>query len=409
LVILFAFQIALVISDDSIDEESTDRKAKVLPIFQVVRFPNDLCTGSSYNGTCYTAEECSNLGGTKDGSCASGFGVCCYFQMSCNSTSSQNYTYLYQAAATSVNSPCTYTVCPCSTSICRIRYDFSTLTLAIPTTLTAVNTAELASNPYGQCLTDAFSITAPGSASSPQICGTNSGYHMILDNDGQSCQVANFLIGDSTTTTRSWNIRVTQYTCGQEDEAGPPGCLQYLTETQNYIQNYGWPTGWSSTTTTSPGYQHLSNQYYDICVRRESGYCHICYSPINPATAGTITFGLSAAIGAPMYVGIDTVCRTDYIEIPFGTTSGIAAKAGTAQAAFIASTTAGRHCGVRFGVDAGTPVVVTTVCSKSVPFRVGVHFNHYEDGAPATAVTSELHTATTGTVGFKLLYWQVSC
>ena len=64
---------------------------------------------------------------------------------------------------------------------------------------------------------------------------------MILDNDGQSCQVANFLIGDSTTTTRSWNIRVTQYTCGQEDEAGPPGCLQYLTETQNYIQKYVHP------------------------------------------------------------------------------------------------------------------------------------------------------------------------
>ena len=27
----------------------------VLPIFQVVRFPNDVCTGTSRNGTCYTA------------------------------------------------------------------------------------------------------------------------------------------------------------------------------------------------------------------------------------------------------------------------------------------------------------------------------------------------------------------
>ena len=28
----------------------------VLPIFQVVRFPNDVCAGSSRNGTCYTGK-----------------------------------------------------------------------------------------------------------------------------------------------------------------------------------------------------------------------------------------------------------------------------------------------------------------------------------------------------------------
>ena len=101
----------------------------VLPIFQVIRFPvsiilntyhkkikkvfnlfmffqNDGCTGANRNGTCYTrqidvptkmigskilctylifyilycvffSEECSSKGGTQDGSCASGFGVCC--------------------------------------------------------------------------------------------------------------------------------------------------------------------------------------------------------------------------------------------------------------------------------------------------------------------------------------------
>ena len=27
----------------------------VLPIFQVVRFPNDVCTGKTRNGTCFTA------------------------------------------------------------------------------------------------------------------------------------------------------------------------------------------------------------------------------------------------------------------------------------------------------------------------------------------------------------------
>ena len=58
---------------------------------------------------------------------------------------------------------------------------------------------------------------------------------MILDSDGTQCQKANFLIGASTTTTRSWDIYVTQYTCGQEDEAGPQGCLQYFTGTGTHV------------------------------------------------------------------------------------------------------------------------------------------------------------------------------
>ena len=44
-------------------------------------FQNDLCegTGSIYgkSGVCYLKEECTRLEGTRDGPCASGFGVCC--------------------------------------------------------------------------------------------------------------------------------------------------------------------------------------------------------------------------------------------------------------------------------------------------------------------------------------------
>ena len=109
----------------------------------------------------------------------------------------------------------------------------------------------------GHCLTDVFSISSPGAHGSPPICGTNSGYHskllsiqfdecryllfnlllsVILDSDGTSCQSASFAIGTSTTSTRQWNIRVTQFTCAQQDEAGPPGCLQYYTQTANTIE-----------------------------------------------------------------------------------------------------------------------------------------------------------------------------
>ena len=51
-----------------------------------------------------------------------------------------------------------------------------------------------------------------------------------------NCQMANFVISPVTTTTRKWNIRVTQYECGMDDSAGPPGCLQWYTQTANTIQ-----------------------------------------------------------------------------------------------------------------------------------------------------------------------------
>lgn len=59
---------------------------------------------------------------------------------------------------------------------------------------------------------------------------------VIIDTTGLDCQRVNFNIGASTSTSRSWDIYVTQYTCGQEDVAGPPGCLQYYTGTTGLVK-----------------------------------------------------------------------------------------------------------------------------------------------------------------------------
>ena len=106
-------------------------------------------------------EECSSRSGTNEGSCASGFGVCCvreYFQrtkceiperhktwffiilvtLSCGESSSENNTYIVQSSTTTAPAtPCTYKICPCSTDICRIRYDFTTNVLADQVTSSA--------------------------------------------------------------------------------------------------------------------------------------------------------------------------------------------------------------------------------------------------------------------------------
>ena len=74
--------------------------------------------------------ECSTLsqGGSASGSCASSFGVCCVFSLSCGATTSQNNTYatINTFSTTSDSDPCTYTYCKCSTDACKLRLDKQT-------------------------------------------------------------------------------------------------------------------------------------------------------------------------------------------------------------------------------------------------------------------------------------------
>merc|ERR1739846_113173 len=404
-------------------ETAQTREGKVLPVFQVVKFPNDICAGASKNGTCYTAGECSNKGGTSDGTCASGFGVCCVFTLACGGSASENQTYLVQASVTTLTSPCKYTICPVATNICRIRFDFTTMVLANAVTgstvaATATTASSLAGPLLGDCIDDQFSISGGTGRGSPTICGTNTGYHMIVDADptGNTCHTALFNIGGTTATSRSWNVLVTHYTCGDTDSSGWPGCLQYYTATANNIQNFGFPTTGAVTAQVT----HLSNQHYDICIRRASGSCYICYSPtiivagiaIGTPIAAQISFGVSVGgIAASPSALISNTCTTDWIEVPGADTAVIAAISAAAL------TNGGRLCGRAFSsaggsTTAGDSIVTGTVCVRHLPFRVGVDFDNHEQDSVSTADMTTLNEANGspgGIIGFKLTYYQISC
>jgi len=422
----FASCILLISAETS--EQTSERNGKVLPVFQVVKFPNDNCVGSTMNGTCYTSEECSSKSGKNDGSCASGFGVCCVFSLACGGSASENQTYLTQTSATAVASPCTYTICPCSSNICRIRYDFTTFVLANAvhgtTSVGAIPAAgSLTSGTLGDCTTDTFSINGRIGEASPIICGTNSGYHMIIDSDGETCQSANFDIGALVTTSRSWSIRVTQYACGDYDNGGWPGCLQYHKDPTGNFASFAFPTGAITATATGTGtaitknVQHLQNQRYQICIRRASGYCYICYSPTValPATnaisqATQNSFGLSISTATIAASGTNTDCTSDYIEIPGGNTQANAAALNIAALAAITHVT--KFCG-RFFNLARITVGSTTVCTASTPFRIGVNFDNIEQQKNTIANTmanvNEQIESPGGITGFKLNYWQRTC
>jgi len=420
---LFKLGVGLLIfaaSTVSAENNGQSRNGK-FSVFQVVEFPNDVCTGNGNNGrvgTCYTKEECEDKGGMAQGSCAEGYGVCCVMQQTCGSSTRENNVFLTQNGATAANSPCTYRICPCNTNICRIRYDFDAFTIAGPTTgTTAAAPVGVTGGAIGDCVTDSFSISGKGTAGSPVICGINTGQHMIVDvqSDG-GCQTATFTIGQSAVgvmaPTRNWDIRVTQFGCGNQDESGPPGCLQWFTAATGNIMSYNFPLGAAVTADAT----HLSQQRYTACVRPLANMCAICYTAadpmagVTPATQGM--FGISASTqAAAAKSAADTDCVLDFVQI-----GDLAQTRANELASIPASATltaanrgAFKNCGRRLNVarDLGASV---EVCSFQRPFTIDVNFDADElTNAAPTAVNDERDTATGGIVGFKLAYTQVAC
>lgn len=374
---------------------------KMMPIFSVVRFPNDICPGANRNGTCYTSEECDQQGGVTSGSCAEGFGVCCIFTLSCGGTSSQNCTYLVQAAQTTFTmSQCSFEICKCSSNICRIRYDFTTLEIDGPVTdTTAVAGAILTGEAVGDCDTDSLTFTG-ANGGPPVICGFNTGQHLYVDAT-DDCHKANINIATATSVSRTWDIKVTQHVCGS-DSGGPPGCLQYFTGDSGSVSSFNFPASTVGETAT-----HLSNQDYTMCFRRSSGNCYICFLPTPAGTAAVIdqdSFGLSISPDAAAQSSIDSECTTDYLEIVDGNTIVIAAM-NVVNAGFT------RFCG-RFLNTATALTESISICTRRTPFNLRFVTDANEVIAAAgigTAITSENTAFPGGIIGFRLNYVQKAC
>ncbi|XP_059087673.1 uncharacterized protein LOC131884050 [Tigriopus californicus] len=409
----------MVVADIPSNETSSSRQKKLLPIFQVISFQNTNCNGSSSTrvGTCYTSDECESKGGSSSGTCASGYGVCCVFNLNCGSTFSENCTYLTQPSTSTVSSSCVYNICKCSSDICRIRFDMTTFSIGGPVVGTTETVASNA-GAIGDCTTDQFSVTAPGGVGSPVICGFNSGQHIIVDASDQ-CHKAAFTLSGSA-ATRSWDIKVTQYKCSQE-EGGPDGCLQYFTGTSGTISSFNFPT---SSAAVSAQTTHLSNQCYNICIRRESGRCAICYVPnFADSIAGAIessqvAFGLSLSPDADVKSATGSACTTDYLLIP-GAQDVIGPATPLAQEVAM-SGLEGRICGRVLSsivdkalTDAyvvADPTKQISVCSQATPFVITFKTDNNEaETAITDATTAEVKTAPGGIIGFSLNYQQLAC
>lgn len=413
--IIYLSATALAVDDDSPQEQ------RQLSFFNVVKFPNIVCKGNSNkNGTCYTAEECSDRGGVSSGSCADGFGVCCVITLECGKTSSDNVTHLVQDTTTSpTTNPCKYTICPMNKNICRIKYDMITFELASPMRPTLTTDTTTDGGATGDCTRDTFAVSGGGASfkGSPTICGTNTGQHVFVDTDGVGCSMASFVFGGGS-DTRQYDIKVYQYECTQEDLGGPMGCLQYHTGNMGTIASFNYPIGQTTvSTTTTATAPHLSNQDYSICFRRSKSKCALCFTPTLPAT-NPLSFGLSVSASTTAAQGqAGTNCATDFLQIPAAITKTIAVDQLRSTTSTLTAATANfnKFCGRFFSITQGGTASVT-MCTGIVPFRVRFVTDDTEaagkSGTPPTvngAANEAKGPTPYGTIGFSLTYFQADC
>jgi len=413
------------------------RHEKAIGIFNVVRFPNNVCdTGGNgnMNGTCYTAEECTARDGVATGSCADGYGVCCVITLSCGDTTSENCTYLNQDASNTPatddgdeNLSCTYTICPATTSVRRIRLELSAFQIADPFQPAEDGSAtnqDDAGSSIGHCLTDRLNVIGVGAAI-PTICGFNTGQHMVADTDGTECVKAIFSFAPGGGTSRNYRIHVLQFD-QFNDMGGPAGCLQYFTGQMGMVNTFNWNGIGAST--------HLANQNYQVCIRQRIDACRICWSPVNAVgMEGTIAiagaFGISNADApdetTPVNGMGNAACKAtadatsqDFIIIRQGNAGGADNGAGLNNAEIAAGELGvDLFCG-RFLNNVAMQSVDVTICSRATPFRLGVHFDGSETAAAAAGAKDMVKTqeasstaagSPIGTQGFSLGFEQIAC
>ncbi|XP_053964363.1 uncharacterized protein LOC128867277 [Anastrepha ludens] len=297
-----------------------NRQNRVIHLFPVPVDGECLSDDGRRTGNCFNAYECRAKGGTAKGECAMGFGVCCIFIASCNTTISNNITYLVSPQFPSFmpsnySAPCNFKIQLMGNEVSQLRIDFYHFSMGQPNRRTGI------------CDGDVFAVNG-GPSGELTLCGQNSGQHVYYEVGGAAAP-RQTLFGNLRPLTfsqlypnssgnvmpvielsmnftqrfqpiRLWEIRIAQIPFSQR---APVGCLQYHTGTEGIIQTFNF----------AENGRHLANQNYRICMRQEQGMCSIMYQPcdeqsfrIGPSSAGEpgmLNMGASILMMDPMLAG----------------------------------------------------------------------------------------------------------
>ncbi|XP_064120934.1 uncharacterized protein LOC135225587 isoform X1 [Macrobrachium nipponense] len=345
----------------------------VFPLFSLITIANTPCSASGgSNGTCYSANQCKNLGGAASGTCAQGLGTCCVFQTTCGGQASQNCTYFVNDGYPKVfngASSCQLRVNKMNSSVCQLRLDFDNFILSPP------------ESKDHQCLNDRFYVS--GGTPVPVICGTNTGNHMYVD-IGNTLPLVLTVVTMGPSFDRSWKIKVTQIPCNS-DYTAPTNCLQWFQGVSGQIKSYNFDL--------TSGLQ-LSNQDYSICIRTEKNFCGIqyaaCADAVNTQSQSfTVTGRTTGGTRVGSRVGA-TSCPFDWLLIP--------CVSANSQKPFTSCQE--RLCGDSFNVIESTTAGNVVVYSQVKPFVLVYHTDDKEE----TSVPTENDNR-----GFCLDYVQQPC
>nr|XP_012551440.2 uncharacterized protein LOC101744434 [Bombyx mori] len=301
-----------------------------------------------------TARECSTRGGSANGYCANGYGLCCIFMTSCGSTTSENGTYFVSSAYPSSydgTGSCELTVIKSHPDVCQIRLDFDRFTIAGPEPINHV------------CNQDQFIVS--GGNPVPAICGVNQGHHMYIDAGiGTTNPVKLTFVTSGNTFERIWKVKVTQIPCSSTYKADE-GCLQYYTGVSGQLRSFNYDP--------ASGFQ-LSNQDYGICIRMERNFCGILYTACpDQVNNRSRSFTLSGNSNNPVNSMIGSGagpnnCANDWLLVP------CAANVGRIQPNQALCTD--RICGGTFSADLS--MQASQVLSTVKPFRLWFHADNVE-------------------------------
>lgn len=189
--------------------------------------------------------------------------------------------------------------------MCQLRVELLDLSLAPPTG-------------DGVCNIDVITISG-GATNVPNLCGGNSGQHVIVDFDGTNSITISITATSSYSLGRQWNIRVTQFNCDSQFRA-PSGCLQYHLHPSGIVRSFNYSPSPNARPNSIgvEGTRQLGSLSYGICIRSQGSYS-ITYSILS---SDIYSFTLTGDVGAvdPALLGTGTlqkqICTTDYVIIP---------------------------------------------------------------------------------------------
>ena len=260
----------------------------------------------------------------------------------------------------------------CEASVCMLRIDFEVLTLQDPQ-----RTSVPATNSAGKCVVDQLDFSTSSGDSFGPLCGTetSNSQHLYLDLGYDSSDSATIVFSTNTaaptsTNSRYWSMLITQIPCTGINRAKPDtSCRQWLTGITGTVQSFNFAN------TNSPQWLEGS---YSICVRREAGYCQVCYQASSDANS----------------------FQTDS-TVPAGT-SGTSACATTIARVYIPdSNVGGQRTEVTRDVYCGGALLPAYLCSITSN-KITVSFVSPPAPVPAGGTGDTMK-------GFKLLYRQMPC